>query len=261
MRSIRKTLCIALLVLAAAPLAAYTIYLKDGSRVVAKTKYRVEEGKAIITLQSGTQTFIDASEIDIERTEAANTSDYGTALVLEDGKFTEATATREEEADDTLTDLAATQELSIADRPRIRRPAVEEAKAENSQRSVGGYLDFSKLARKPLRNLEISETIQEVFRARGIENLQIFQGTQPEHVLLEAAANSEATVFRSIEAASESLLRIRQNPELDVAAIELVMLTAAHERAGQFVMTPEEAADLVEDRIEISAFFIERVQF
>lgn len=261
MRSVRKTLCIALLLLTAAPLAAYTIYLKDGSRVVARSEYRVEEGKAIITLQSGTQTFIDASEIDIERTEAANRSDYGTALVLEDGKFTEAPVTREEEEDDTLTDLAGAQELSILDRPQIRRPAVEEARAETSQRSVGGYLDFTKLAREPLRNLEISETIQEVFRARGIENLQIFQGTQPEHVLVEAAANSEATVFRSIEAASESLLRIRQNPEAGVAVFELVMITAAHERAGQFVLTPEEAAALVEDRVEISAFFVEKVQF
>lgn len=260
MRLFQKILCLAAVALTAAPLAAYTIYLKDGSRVVAKSRYRVEEGKAIITLQSGTQTFIDASEIDVERTEAANKSDYGTALVLEDGKFTDAPVTREEEADDSLTDLAAAGELSIADRPQVRRPAVD-SEVDRGERTLGGYMDFGKVARKPLRDLEISELIQDVFRARGIENLQIFQGTRSAHVMLETAANSEATVFRSIQAAAESLLRLRQDGNAVVEAIELVMFTSARERAGQFVVTPKDAADIVGDRTKVSAFYVEKVQF
>ena len=261
MRLFQKILCLAVVALMGAPLAAFTIYLKDGSRVVARTRYRVEEGKAIITLQSGTQTFIDASEIDVERTENANKSDYGTALVLEGGKFTDAPVTREEEADDTLTDLAGARELSISDRPTVRRPTAVDTEIDSGDRTLAGYLDFGKLSRKPLRNLEVSETIQEVFRARGIENLQIFQGTRSAHVMLETAANSEATVFRSIKAASESLLRIREKDEVEIAAIELVMYTSARERAGQFVMTMDEASDLVADRLEVSAFFVEKVQF
>ena len=261
MRLSRKILCLVFVALLGTPLAAYTIYLKDGSRVVARTQYRVEEGKAIITLQSGTQTFIDASEIDVERTEAANKSDYGTALVLEGGKFTDAPVTREEEDDDTLTDLAAARELSIADRPQVRRPTASGASIEGGARTPAGYQDLGNSARKPLRNLEVSESIQDVFRARGIENLQIFQGSRPEHVMLETAANSEATVFRSIRAASESLLRIRQKEDVDVAAIELVIYTSSRERAGQFVMTTAEAADLVADKVEVSTFFVEKVQF
>ena len=68
------TLTVLLVLGLAIPAHAYTIYLKDGSTLIAKEKYRVEEGKAIITLQNGTQTFIDASEIDVARTERTNMS-------------------------------------------------------------------------------------------------------------------------------------------------------------------------------------------
>ena len=42
--------------LVAAPALAYTIYLKDGSQIVSKTKYVVRGDKAIIVLPSGTET-------------------------------------------------------------------------------------------------------------------------------------------------------------------------------------------------------------
>ena len=67
MRRWKMILLPLLLIVLAAPLSAYTIYLKDGTRIVAKQKYRVDEdGKAIITLQNGTQTFIKSSEIDVD---------------------------------------------------------------------------------------------------------------------------------------------------------------------------------------------------
>src|SRR4028119_2010381 len=68
--------------LTAGPLAAYTIYLKDGSTVQSKGKYRVQNGKAYITLPNGTQTFIDAKEIDVKRTDEANKADYGGNAVI-----------------------------------------------------------------------------------------------------------------------------------------------------------------------------------
>ena len=54
--------------------AAYTIVLKDGSTLVAKEKYTVQNGRAIITLLNGTQTFVPADRIDVKRTEQANRS-------------------------------------------------------------------------------------------------------------------------------------------------------------------------------------------
>ncbi|MGB5514244.1 MAG: hypothetical protein WBP36_06945, partial [Thermoanaerobaculia bacterium] len=59
----RFTILLSILMIAimAIPAGAYTIYLKDGSRLIAKEKHRLEDGKAIIVLQNGTRTFIEAS--------------------------------------------------------------------------------------------------------------------------------------------------------------------------------------------------------
>ncbi len=64
------------LLLVVSPLSAYTIVLRDGSTVQARGEYRVEGERAIITLQNGTETFLSLSEIDVERTAAANRDGY-----------------------------------------------------------------------------------------------------------------------------------------------------------------------------------------
>src|SRR5262245_31881113 len=76
-----------LAVLAAAPALPYTVYLKDGSSVQAKKKYRVEGDKAVITLVNGSESFVLLSAIDVARTERENQNDYGgTAVVIDSGK-------------------------------------------------------------------------------------------------------------------------------------------------------------------------------
>ena len=49
---------LALLTLAPDGGLGYVVYLKDGSTITAKGKYRIENGRAIITLPNGTQSFV-----------------------------------------------------------------------------------------------------------------------------------------------------------------------------------------------------------
>ena len=93
---IRTLLVAVLIAVTAAPIFAYSIYLKDGSRLIAREKFRIEEGRAIIVLQNGTQTFIDHRGDRYSRTEEANKNRYGTAFVIEDGKLIEAPVTQVE---------------------------------------------------------------------------------------------------------------------------------------------------------------------
>ena len=58
------------------------VVLKGGKTIAAKEKYRIEKGRAIITLPNGTQTFVPADQIDVARTEEMNRAGYGTAVVL-----------------------------------------------------------------------------------------------------------------------------------------------------------------------------------
>ena len=244
----------------ASPLHAYTIYLKDGSRLIAREKYRVEEGKAIIVLQNGTQTFIDASEVDLDRTEQANRGKYGTALKLEEGRLTELPATPPRpQKQTTLTDLAARGQAART-RPPARRESPEQLSRARA-RMADGYVDLATLERKPYRNIEISAEIQRVFRANGVEELHIFQGSRRDNTFLEITTNSEASVFRSLEAAAEALVHLGDQYSGTVESFELLLSTSSHNKAGQFVMTPELAAELAEKRIEVSAFFVHNVQF
>ena len=55
--------------LAAGPALAYTVYLKDGSKIVASEKYKVRGEKAIVKLTNGTETMLPLAEIDVARTE------------------------------------------------------------------------------------------------------------------------------------------------------------------------------------------------
>ena len=109
----------------APPASAYTIYLKDGSRILARDKYGVDGDRAIITLENGTETFLAFAEIDVERTEEANQGNLGNALVFEDGRFVERTETGPATiARDTVADLIDRGEATVRDTtPDLRETA------------------------------------------------------------------------------------------------------------------------------------------
>jgi len=257
-----RTLLIAVLIaVTAAPIFAYSIYLKDGSRLIAREKFRIEENKAIIVLQNGTQTFIDIEEIDIPRTKEANKNRYGTAFVIEDGKLTEAPVTQVEEKQG-LTDVSRKTEAPARTRPPATRASgAETVSAADVQRTAAGVVDLSVFPRAPYRNLEISAETSRFLRALGIDQFQIYQGTESQRAFLEMTANSESSVFRGLEAAADTLLHLRNQYEGQIEVLEVLLISSNRERAGQFVLTAETATDLTEKSLDAPTFFIENVQF
>ncbi len=248
-----------LLLLCAGPLAAYTIWLKDGTSVAARGKYQVKNGKAIITLVNGEQSSLDAALIDVARTEAANRGkDYGAT----DLGNTRVVPGEEPPppADKSLHDLVATHRPSSRELPAAKRTSAAAATAQ-AARSRGGFLDLSTLQHVPYAGTEVAVALQQFFRSQGIEEVQIWSGTQPDRPLVEVTAGSEASVFQSLTSSANALLRLRERFPQAVAALEVVMKTPSREKAGQFVLTPETAADLVAKKLEVQAFFVNNVQF
>lgn len=261
----RWAVAAALALLLASPLAAYTIYLKDGSTVQAKTKYKVENGRALITLPNGTQTFLNLSEIDVKRTEEANRNDYGGAAVVLDpgtrkaGPQAPAVPQRKR-----LSDLITEREGTSRELPGPRRedPQVQKAdKGQTAKTTRAGYVDFSQVARKPYAQADIVSELQQFFRGQGFDDVEIYAGTRPDRPLVELTTGSEGTVFRALGITANALLHVRDKFPQKVAALELLMTTPAKERAGQFVLTPEMAADLVAKKVDLTAFFVQNVQF
>lgn len=248
------------LVLIASSAGAFTIYLKDGSKIAARQEYEIQGEKAIIILQNGTRTSIDASEIDVERTREANRANLGSALVIEDGRVTELSSNPPAPKRETLADLIAERDLGPSAQtvgPRGSAPRGTPRRADEEAVPA----DLRTVQRRPFGDLEVAAEVQRQFRAQGVEQILIYQGSQPRFLLLDVVTNSEAAVFRTLEVAASCLQHIRsQNPEA-VGAFELVLATAEREPAGQFLITPEAAAELAEQRVETSAFFIDRVRF
>ena len=247
----------------AGPLAAYTIYLKDGKTVQAKGKYVLRNGKAYITLPNGTQTFLDAKEIDIPRTDQANTKDYGgSAVVLDQGTTpppgAQAPAPPKRK---TLSDLIATRGPETRDLPTVRRETPAAERPQATSRTKAGFSDFSQAARQPYGQIEVASALQQFFRGQGIEGVELHAGSKADRVMIEVTTNSEGSVFKALAISASALLHIHEQFPDKVAAFELLLMTPARERAGQFVLTPEMASDVLSKKVELTAFYVQNVQF
>jgi hypothetical protein len=265
---LRPRLPMLLLLLAllwAGPLFAYVIYLTDGSAIQAKEKYKVVGERALITLPNGNQTFLPMKKIDAARTEQANVNDYGTAVVIGDSRqpVPPAAALPPQQS---LTDLIHDKAPEPRQLPPARRtkpgttPTTPTASPSTLLRTKAGYADLSSLARKPYSQIDVTAELQQFFHGQGVEEVEVYQGTQGDRPLVEVTTNSEGAVFRALGVASTALIHVRErHPK--VTAFELLLMTPGRDRAGQFVLTPQMAADIVSRNVEVSAFYLSNVQF
>jgi hypothetical protein len=240
--------------------AGYTIVLKDGSSIVAKEKYTVQNGKAIITLLNGTQTFMRADQIDIPRTDAANRLGLGTGVLIPGSPQDIGTVPAQPRRDSTLADLIHEKGAGPRDVPGTQRQKDQPASGR-LLKTKAGYNDLSTLTRKPYAHSEVTAQLQQFFHAQGLEGIEIYEGTQGDRPLIEISTNSEGSVFKALGIAANALLQIREAVPNRVNAFEVLLNTPARERAGQFVLTPEMATELVSKKVDVTAFFVRNVQF
>ncbi len=244
--------------LAGAPLAAYTIWLKDGSTIISRGKYEVKGAKAIITLNNGTQTFIDLASIDVAKTDAGN---HGTDFNVTDLGTTHDVPgqTAPPAKQKTLGDLVATHKPSARELPSARRATG--AAPGQAARSQAGNLDLATLPQTPFAQPEVRADLQQFFHGQGIDDVQLLAGTQPNRLLVLFNASSEGSVFQGLGASGNALLHAHDRFPLQVAAFELLFLSPTREKGGQFLLTPESAAELVSKKLDPATYFVSNVQF
>ena len=239
----------------AAPAAAYTVILRDGSQLIAQDPPVFEGDQAIIVLRSGTRTSIAADEIDMERTREANLHELGSAMVLENGEFKGQVQQPVPPQEERLSDL-------IGKRPKggvvSRAPVARDSNTSGRPSGRSGLVDYE---RKPYRDLEVLEAIQGAFRSQGVDAAKIYLGTSEERLLIEVETNSEAAVFRTLKVAAGALTHVRTNISATIEAFELVLTTASRSRAGEFLMTTEQASALVGGEVDLPTYFVEQVRF
>lgn len=267
MRRTTSALLTVLALLLAAPLAAYTIYFKDGRTLQTKGKHRVVNGLAVVTLLNGTQASFNPQEIDVKRTDAMNKTDLGAAEIIDSGTRQAPGAPPAPRREQRISDLINKNGAGPRDVPPARREARREETATGAGVGVGrtraGYPDFSQIARTPTpyAAADISAELRQFFLGQKAEAAEIFQGTQEGRPLVVVTTSSENSVFRALSVGANALLHVRDRFPGKVSDLELLMVTPSRERAGQFVLTPEMAEELVAKRVGLVSFFMENVQF
>ena len=263
MRHLRPVTLALFVLFGAASLPAvtgYTIVLKDGATIIAKEKYRIEKGKAVITQLNGIQTFVRADQIDVARTEAVNREGLGSAVVIPGSPQDVGTVPAQPQKDKTLADLIATKTAAPRDLPQTRRDK-NEAVAGRLGKTRAGFFDLSTLPRKPFAHADVTSQLQQFFHAQGIDEVEIYEGTQGDRPMIEITTNSEGSVFKALSIAANALLHVRDTAPGKVPVFELLLTTPSRERAGQFVLTSEMASDLVSRKVDVTSFFLKNVQF
>jgi hypothetical protein len=246
-------------VLFAAPAAAYTIYLKDGSRIVATEKYSVDGDRALIKLPNGNVTTIKASEIDVPRTEAANTTKLGNAVVLEGSEIRD-TPSPPPAAAPELKDLIAAGQVQPRALPEAKRVAPTVEAAGPSGKTPGGVVDYATLPHTPLP-IETSAAIEKVFYEHGLRELSSWRGSKPDRLLIQVTVTSEASTFKAIAVVAKLLDSFHKENRTDVNAVELLMPASQGGRAGQFLLTADQAEAMLNNQLEISAYYVQNLQF
>jgi hypothetical protein len=248
MRRLIPGLVTVLVLLLAAPLAAYTIYFKDGRTLNIKGKPRIANGRAVVTLLNGTQASLDPAQIDDRKTEEMNQRDLGAAVIIDQGvKQQQATATPQPEPQSRLSDISG-RGVGPRDEPARRNPAAP----------TGATAILS--SRSPYGDSAIASELSQFFLGQKAEGVGIFQGSQG-RPLAQVTTSSETSVFRALLTSANALLHIRGRYPQKVDGLEIVMITPAGERAGQFTLTPDMAEDLVAKRVGLVSFFLNNVQF
>jgi len=266
---VRFALAAALLLLAAGPVHAYVIYLKDGSSLDAREKYTVEGNTAIITLTNGSQARLPMAQIDVPRTQSGNASDFGSATVLRGPAPAPQPAATPRQA--TLAELGAqrrNQSLPPAPPHRAENAPVPTSNAAAAEapkggviRTPAGNIDFLRTPRTQAARMQLATTVGELLRSHGVNNVGIYEGSQPGRLLLEVTANSEGAVFQAIAGAAQSLLDLEAKQPRAVDSLELFLATDHRQRAGQFLVTRERARELVSKQLDLTAFYLKYVEF
>lgn len=228
-------------------LFSYVVYLKDGSTYTAKEKYRVENGKAIITLMNGTIISIDLNLIDIKKTEEYNKSGIDSAIILDDVK--QAPSIPKSTSKPSLGDIAKPKETQDIKKITIggsKKPTKEKAAEE------GEKLYDDELVRK---------TIAKVLDNVYLFEHQILMGSTPDSVKIIVTTDNEKDVFSSLTAIAKAISELYDNGKKSINIVEIYLKTISGAPAGRFKADIPTIKNLAEGNVTPQQFFVKNVLF
>jgi hypothetical protein len=233
----RRLVTLAVILLASAmPLfAVYIVVLKDGTRYRAREHWTLVNGKANITTESGQVLQLDASLIDVAKTNDSNSA-LGDSRVLAVGSASP-TASAEQS---TLG--------SVAKIRRIPSPVATVAIAPAHPAVPAGPV--------------LGNNVTSKF-GKAYENVELFDATitspEPAKLHVELTADNEDKVFNAMTATAYMMIHVPQSTGSRIDLVELFMKTINGGSAGRFQITQDDARALDSKAITPQMFFIQKV--
>ncbi|MCA1732734.1 MAG: hypothetical protein LC732_03940, partial [Acidobacteria bacterium] len=210
----------------------------DGRRYVAQEKYKVQNGKAIISLTNGRMLQVELDSIDQAASEAATRSGLGNAKVLATVPTTQPPS-------------GGPDRPSLGSLATIRRPEARTSTSTSPSDAIGT---------PATPGARLDPVLASKFTA-AFENVGLFERSlemRTESLLrIDVTADNEDHVFKAISATSFIYANVPSNLE----AIELFMRTSTGGSSGRFQMTKEQAIALANQKIEWYDYFVRNVLY
>lgn len=255
--AIRRTLSLAGLALAGAllgtlPAQAYLIILKDGTRIESAEKPVAQGRNYVFRDKLGAQKMIAISEVDPAKTDAANKENYRDAYILGDPEPLKKDTEKSAKAP-SLSEYIKQNRKSDIPVPTPSSPAIpDEPRAARSPESSAG----------PAPGNVLDPIVQDAFlralQSAAVRGTRITQGGAGT-IRVQAVTDGEANVFAALVGTARGLKEARTAGRL-VEQVELYMSTSAGENAGKFVISPENADELLNGTVPPAKFFVANVQ-
>ncbi len=242
----KKTFALALglLICSSSAFATYIVVLRDGTRYKAKSKWVVQNGKALVPLENGTTLAIDPSLIDVKQTDATN------LLGLDSNTRILATSS----APASKQQAAGLGSMSLKKTPETAPAAGRKAPAgQPAPQSASG----------PAADIrgEVLDRFVAAYENVNLYDAKVVPGAAPRTIKVTLTADTEEQVFNAISATSWLLHRLPGQMDTQLDMVELFMGTINGGSAGRFQMTPADAALIDSKQITREQYFMKKVIF
>jgi hypothetical protein len=221
--------------------ATYVVVLKDGTRYTAKSKWTMNKGKALITLENGQTMQLDPALIDVPRSEQVTKIGMANANVLDLNP-----------AESAASQSGQRSQPSLGDQIKLRRNTPRSAAPVASQNPVPAPVPGEKLPDEVLEKFD-----------RAFENIGIFEkklaSTSGHALRAEMTVDTEDRVFNAISATSFLMVRNAGVDGARIDMVELFMRTTTGGAAGRFQMTRTDAEALDQKKITQQEYFVRNV--
>lgn len=249
----KKTLGLALLALCASAWsdAAYVLILRDGSKQIARDKYKINGKVVEFYTTTGTLRSIPLALLDVKATDELNARNYGSAMPLDWVDANQAPPT-------------PTPTPSISQMVGSLRSGLAPGSVASIRPTPTPIVTFHETK---FTDSRVDQAFQQGLEAYHLYLYRTSRGTEPSYLFVEVQVNGQKEVNRALQAltttyhvVNQDLLKKNQ-PERIPERLEILLLNEAGKEAGVFRISALDAEELATGKVTPEAFFVQKVMF